>query len=287
MSTIKSSAENLTLNADGANNDIKFQSNGSEVASIDQAGTITATTFTGAGSTPSIVDGGNATAMTINSSEQVGIGKTPVNTLDINHSGGAVVKLWRDSSSGFLQLDVDGTHASIRNDGGLIKFKTGGDTVRASVTDNGICFGTDTAAANALADYEEGTWTPAMKDTSDRALSTNTGSSGAIYVKIGRQVTVTGRITTDSIGAAGGQLMLTGLPFAAYGSSLGGYSGGTVGRAGNLNIASGTNIAFAVTYGQTHCEMTRWDDSLGTTDMQVSEWSADGWIMFCLVYQTA
>ena len=40
MSTIKSSAENLTLNADGANNDIKFQSNGSEVASIDQAGVL-------------------------------------------------------------------------------------------------------------------------------------------------------------------------------------------------------------------------------------------------------
>ena len=40
MSTIKSSAENLTLNADGANNDIKFQSNGSEVASIDQAGSV-------------------------------------------------------------------------------------------------------------------------------------------------------------------------------------------------------------------------------------------------------
>jgi hypothetical protein len=48
MSIIKSSNEHLTLNADGANNDIKFQSNGSEVASIDQAGTITATTFTGA-----------------------------------------------------------------------------------------------------------------------------------------------------------------------------------------------------------------------------------------------
>ena len=40
MSTIKSSAENLTLNADGANNDIKFQSNGSEVASIDQDGNL-------------------------------------------------------------------------------------------------------------------------------------------------------------------------------------------------------------------------------------------------------
>jgi len=43
MSTIKSSAENLTLNADGANNDIKFQSNGSEVASIDQGGVISST----------------------------------------------------------------------------------------------------------------------------------------------------------------------------------------------------------------------------------------------------
>ena len=42
MSTIKSSAENLTLNADGANNDIKFQSNGVEKASIDQDGVITA-----------------------------------------------------------------------------------------------------------------------------------------------------------------------------------------------------------------------------------------------------
>ena len=42
MSTIKSSAENLTLNADGANNDIKFQSNGTEVASIDQAGLLSA-----------------------------------------------------------------------------------------------------------------------------------------------------------------------------------------------------------------------------------------------------
>ena len=42
MSTIKSSAENLTLNADGANNDIKFQSNGVEKASIDQDGKLTA-----------------------------------------------------------------------------------------------------------------------------------------------------------------------------------------------------------------------------------------------------
>jgi len=48
MSTIKSSNEHLTLNADGSGKDIKFQSNGTEVASISDGGVVTATTFTGA-----------------------------------------------------------------------------------------------------------------------------------------------------------------------------------------------------------------------------------------------
>ena len=38
MSTIKSSAENLTLNADGSGNDILFQSNGSQVGSLTAEG---------------------------------------------------------------------------------------------------------------------------------------------------------------------------------------------------------------------------------------------------------
>jgi len=50
VSTIKSSAEDLTLNADGSGNDIIFQSNGSNVATLDQAGLLTATTFAGSGS---------------------------------------------------------------------------------------------------------------------------------------------------------------------------------------------------------------------------------------------
>ena len=49
MSTIKSSAENLTLNADGSGNDIIFQSNGTTKATLDQAGLLTATSFAGSG----------------------------------------------------------------------------------------------------------------------------------------------------------------------------------------------------------------------------------------------
>ena len=50
MSTIKSSTEHLTLNADGASKDIKFQANGVEKASISSAGVMTATSFAGDGS---------------------------------------------------------------------------------------------------------------------------------------------------------------------------------------------------------------------------------------------
>ena len=45
MSTIKSSAEHLTLNADGSSKDIKFQANGVEKASISSAGAFTSTTI--------------------------------------------------------------------------------------------------------------------------------------------------------------------------------------------------------------------------------------------------
>jgi hypothetical protein len=45
VSTIKSSDEHLTLNADGSSKDIKFQANGVEKASISSAGAFTSTTI--------------------------------------------------------------------------------------------------------------------------------------------------------------------------------------------------------------------------------------------------
>ena len=45
MSTIKSSTEHLTLNADGSGKDIKFQANGVEKASISSVGAFTSTSI--------------------------------------------------------------------------------------------------------------------------------------------------------------------------------------------------------------------------------------------------
>ena len=93
--------------------------------------------------------------------------------------------------------------------------------IRAST---GILFGTDTAAANTLDDYEEGGVTLTFRDESG---NTTTGSSGA-YTKIGRtviftgeevNVDVTGLVTTDNI-----QLDL---PFTAGGGQTGDSVGAT------------------------------------------------------------
>jgi hypothetical protein len=65
MSTIKSSTEHLTLNADGASKDIKFQANGVEVSSISSAGAFTSTSIDAtklSGALPAI-DGSALTGM--------------------------------------------------------------------------------------------------------------------------------------------------------------------------------------------------------------------------------
>ena len=82
MSTIKSSTEHLTLNADGSGKDIKFQANGVEKASISSVGAFTSTSIDAtklSGTVPNftstgIDDNATSTAITIDSAEKVTIG---------------------------------------------------------------------------------------------------------------------------------------------------------------------------------------------------------------------
>ena len=74
-----------------------------------------------------------------------------------------------------------------------------------TIDGDGVKFGTDTAAANALDDYEEGTWTPTVTDGGS-AFGTNNAS----YVKIGKMVTV----SFDLLNNSGGNIyQVFGLPF--------------------------------------------------------------------------
>ena len=99
MSKIQSSAEDIVINADGANNDIKFQSNGSEVAQIDQAGVISST-------------GGSRHADNVKAKFGTG------NDLEIYHDGSNSIII--DGGVGDLKLRSNGTNVDIGNANGEV-----------------------------------------------------------------------------------------------------------------------------------------------------------------------
>ena len=112
MSTIKSSAENLTLNADGANNDIIFQSNGSNIATLDQAGLLTATTFAGSGASLTALPAANITGTlpAIDGSNLTGLSSfNPDGAVTINDAG-ADVDFRVESDARTHMLTVDGAN---------------------------------------------------------------------------------------------------------------------------------------------------------------------------------
>jgi hypothetical protein len=102
--------------------------------------------------------------------------------------------------------------------GGFTSFYT--DTVeRVRITNNGLTFNGDTAAANALDDYEEGTFTPTIIGSTTAGTATYGGGQSGSYTKIGNFVHFT--IYLGYSGGTGtGDLRISGLPFTISPSSL-------------------------------------------------------------------
>ena len=98
------------------------------------------------------------------------------------------------------------------------RFLTSGSE-RFRITDNGVTFNGDTAAANALDDYEEGTWTMGISFGGGTTGITYDASTLATYTKIGRQVTVNGFVALTNKGSSTGSARITGLPFTIANSS--------------------------------------------------------------------
>jgi len=141
---------------------------------------------------------------------------------------------------------------------------------------DGLLFGSDTAAANTLDDYEEGTWSGVISDGTNNATMTSTM---CIYTKIGRTVFISGQLKTSSLGSVSGVVRITGLPFAAGSGDL--YNSAIcVGYASGLAISGDTSITATVAEGQTYCNLRYWDSVSGTTNLIESEWTADGAIIF-------
>lgn len=125
MSTIGTNSEDLILNADGSGSDIKFKSNGTEVASISDAGVVTATSFSGSGANltgvgvAGISSSADATAMTIDSNEHIGIGIAP--KIITGGSRYLTVGTQTAGQAGFLEL-VGNRTANAGQDTAIMKF---------------------------------------------------------------------------------------------------------------------------------------------------------------------
>ena len=116
-----------------------------------------------------------------------------------------------------------------------------GNTVPSSGT--GISFPATQSAstnANTLDDYEEGTWTP----TQGAGLTVvGTFSSVGSYTKIGKQVTVIGRVSgTTSVAAAANNIICAGLPFTNTIPAIGSSTNGPISQIGVVYVDTSTNL---------------------------------------------
>lgn len=102
----------------------------------------------------------------------------------------------------------------------LVKSWSGGAYTEKArfLAGGGLTFNGDTAAANALDDYEEGTWTMGVAFGGGSTGVTYANNTGT-YTKIGRQVTVNGFIQLTSKGSSTGDATITGLPFVIANSA--------------------------------------------------------------------
>jgi hypothetical protein len=129
-----------------------------------------------------------------------------------------------------MLIDVNG-NVGIGTTSPATKLDVNG-SIRAST---GILFGTDTAAANTLSDYEEGTFDFGIAFGGASAGVTYTLRQGS-YTKIGNKVSVTGQILLSNKGSSTGGAKITGLPFIIP-NNANSYAGVAIGFINNISFA--------------------------------------------------
>ena len=154
--------------------------------------------------------------------DTLGVGTTsPARTFSVESADAIPSRIKSTEATSSVEIgDSTGSIKIGSGSSGDIKFFTGGDTSFANHTETvtfpstgGITFNGDTAAENALDDYEEGTWTPTFSTNSGSAASA--ASVSGTYTKIGRLVTLNGQLTNINTSGttAASQFLVTGMPY--------------------------------------------------------------------------
>ena len=178
-------------------------------------------------STPGIADSSNATAITIDSSENVGIGSTsPDSHLHLESSGATSFRIRTTSSSSepqMIVIDGAGDYFSMQKvDRGMTFKPQGSEEVRIDA--DGLKFNGDTSASNALDDYEEGTWTPQITASAGSAGTAAYSNQMGRYTKIGNKVFFEFQVVMTNKGSWSGYTRVLGFPFTANSTGVVAFS---------------------------------------------------------------
>ena len=118
----------------------------------------------------------------------------------------------------------------------------------------GILFGSDTADANTIHDYEEGTWTPAY--TASGGGTITTGTNAGFYIKIGKLVMCHFHLRSTGVSGVSGNIYISGFPFPASAGSRTTRAGGQFWYARDWG-ASMPEFRFGVVGNQTYASLYR------------------------------
>ena len=138
--------------------------------------------------------------------------------------------------------------------------RRGNTNVARFTADGFIPNGTDTAAANALDDYEEGTWTPAISGV------TYSDTQGT-YIKIGRTCFVTLTLNGANTSVGNTDVRITGLPFTPK------VAGGEYYPANSVPLFEVSGVSLASGYNNLYLRI---DDAQGNLQILVTDGESHG-----------
>nr|BAR23585.1 putative endosialidase [uncultured Mediterranean phage uvMED] len=203
--------------------DIKCQVDGTPGTS-DMPGRLVFSTCSDGASSPTErmrISSNGSTTLTTNSTDT---SVTDVTQLVLKNSSNAAntmagIRFEASSNSDSDYFIVHKKHGS--GTGADLIVQRGSNERLRFIESGGIAFNGDTAAANALDDYEEGTWTANLQSSNDNATRT-VGNTTGYYVKVGTMCTAyyyTQGVNCTNAGT--GTAVIRGLPFTSANLSNG------------------------------------------------------------------
>jgi len=307
---ISSNALNVTA---GSGGDIRFHTNGaSERMRIDSSGNLLVGTTAGSGaSAPDNSSTAGDAGVRISGDGYIGIGNNtnPALYLNIIGADGVIQQFRKDGSTvGSIGTDNgDLTIFSSASGHGGVRFATSGSLPinnSGALVDNdrdigsssyrwkdiylsgGIRFGATGSDAKHLDDYEEGTFTPELRDATSGGNTATTTHKYGHYTKVGNLVTIWmhfRNINTTGM-TSGNSLSITGLPFTADNNL---YTAGPVST--DRVSFSGNYLTFSVTENTAYGPISIIDSNAQDASLLVSAIDGTGSDIqgICVQYRTA